>query len=377
LPPVKWAFSLLKPHSEAGEGKNRLLPAEKGPMRMALRHARRLNPGTLFLGVGLVAAMLTSPAAAQTAVKFALDFRFEGPSAPFFLALDRGYFKAEGLDVTIEPGTGSIEPVNRVGSGAYDMGFGDINTLIRLRDQRPSTPKPVFMVYNKPPFAIVGRRSRGIVNPKDLENNRAGAPSGDAAFAQWPLFAKINGIDPAKVTVENVGFPVRELMLAAGQVDAIFGFSFSAFVGVKDRGVPVNDLTLIMMADHGLALYGNAIMANPRFAADKPEAVRGFLRAYLKGLKEAVNDPANAVEAVLKRNPVARREVEIERLRMAISENILTAETRANGYGAVDLVRLERAIDQIALTYNFKTKPKASDVFDDSYLPPVHQRQVE
>jgi NitT/TauT family transport system substrate-binding protein len=166
-------------------------------------------------------------------------------------------------------------------------------------------------------------------------------------------------------------------MLAAGQVDAIFGFSFSAFVGVKDRGVPVNDLTLIMMADHGLALYGNAIMANPRFAADKPEAVRGFLRAYLKGLKDAVNDPANAVETVLKRNPVARREVEIERLRMAISENILTAETRANGYGAVDLVRLERAIGQIALTYNFKTKPKASDVFDDSYLPPVHQRQVE
>ena len=80
------------------------------------------------------------------------------------VAIDKGYFKAEGLDVTIDTAGGSLEPINRVASGTYDMGFGDINSLIKFRDANPGTPiKAVFMVYNKPPFSIVGRKSRGVV----------------------------------------------------------------------------------------------------------------------------------------------------------------------------------------------------------------------
>src|SRR5665213_4011190 len=236
----------------------------------------------------LLAPVLTGAAAAQTSIKFSL-FRFEGPVAPFLLALDKGYYKAEGLDVSFDTAPGSLEPIDRVASGDYDMGIADINTLIKLRDTNPVTPvKAVFMVYNRPPFAVIGRKSRGINTPKDLEGKKLGAPTQDAAFAQWPIFVQANGIDASKVTIENVSFPVREPMLAAGQIDAVTGRSFATYIELKDKGVPVNDITVLLMSDYGVELYGSAIVANTKFATANPEVVKGFLRAFLKGLKETV-----------------------------------------------------------------------------------------
>jgi NitT/TauT family transport system substrate-binding protein len=325
-----------------------------------------------------VALTATAAGAQNTSVKFALDWKFEGPAAPFTIALDRGYYKAEGLDVTIDSGAGSLEPLNRVASGTYDMGFADINSLIKFRDANPQVPiKAVFMVYNKPPFALISRKSRGVNAPKDLEGKKLGAPTADGAYAQWPIFVQANGIDAAKVTIENVGFPVREPMLAAGQVDAITGFSFSSYINLKDRGVPADDIVVLLMADHGVNLYGNAIIVNPKFAAEKPEAVKAFLRAFMKGLKDTVKDPASAVDSVVKRNDVAKKEVELERLQMALRDNILTPEVKAKGFGGVDPARLDKSIEQIALTYNFKAKPKGADVFDEQFLPPADDRNTQ
>jgi NitT/TauT family transport system substrate-binding protein len=338
----------------------------------------RLGRIWLVLAASVSAMLFGGPATAQTAIKFSLDFKFEGPSAPFLVAIDKGYFKAEGLDVTIDSAAGSLEPINRVASGTYDMGFGDINSLLKFRDANPSNPiKAVFMVYNKPAFSIVSRKSRGVTKPKDLEGKILGAPAPDGAYAQWKIFVQANGIDASKVKIENVGFPVREPMLQNGQVDAITGFSFSSFINLKSMGVPVDDIVVMLMADYGVNLYGNTIIVNPKFAAEKPEAVKGFLRAFVKGLKDTVKDPSQAVDAVLKRNDVAKKPVELERLRMAISQNILTPEVKANGYGGVDNARLAKAIDQIGLTYEFKNgKPKAADAFDASFLPPPADRKA-
>jgi NitT/TauT family transport system substrate-binding protein len=190
------------------------------------------------------------------------------------------------------------------------------------------------------------------------------------------LFARLNEIDPAKVKLENIAMPVRVPMLAAGQLDAALGYSFRLYLDLKDRGVPVDDIVQLLMANYGLKLYGSAIVVNAKFAAEQPGAVRGFLRATIRGIRDVSRNPTGAIESVLRREELAKKEVEVERLRMVIRENVLTPEVRANGYGAVDPARLEEAIGQIALTYTFKARPKAEAIFDASFLPPANERRA-
>ena len=337
------------------------------------RPVRQLAPA-----FALVAALASAwPAAAQTSMKLSLDGRLEGLAATLLVPQDRGYFKAAGLDVTVDEASSVTEPITRVASGAYEMGLADINALIKYRDQHPSAPlKAVFMIYNKPPFAIVARKSRGITEPKQLEGKKLGAPPAGVTFAEWPLFAKINNVDISKVTIETIGIPVRAPMLAAGQLDAALGYSFRLYIDLKDRGVPLDDIVLMPMANYGLKLYGSTVIVNSKFAAEKPEIVKAVLNAILKGLKETVRNPAEAVDSIVRRDDTVKKEVELERLRMAIRDNIVTAEVKSNGFGAVDLKRLEESIDQIGLTYPFKHKPKAEEIFGASFLPPASERQV-
>ncbi|MFG1341128.1 ABC transporter substrate-binding protein [Xanthobacter autotrophicus] len=329
----------------------------------------------------LLAAALTllvvAPAVAETDVKFALDWKFEGPSAPYFVALDKGYYKAEGLNVTIDSGPGSVAGIARVAAGTYPIGFFDINSLMKFRDQNPDKAvKAVLMVYDEPPFSIVTLKKTGIAKPKDLEGKTLGAPAPDGAFAQWKAFVKENGIDADKVKIENVGFPVREPMLAAGQVDAITGFSFSSFFNLRQKGVPAEDIVVLLMSKYGLVLYGNAIMVNPDYAKAHPEVVKGFVRATIKGIIETARDPKAAIASVMKRNETADEAIELARLEMALRDNIVTAWVKANGVGDVDSARLAKSIDQVAITYDFKAKPTASDIFTGEYLPPVADRKL-
>ena len=202
------------------------------------------------------------------------------------------------------------------------------------------------MVYDRPPVAIVGRKSRGIgADPKSLEGRKFGAPAADAAFAQWPIFRAVNNLDEKTMKFENVGFPVREPMLASGEVDAVFGFSMSSYINLKSRGVPVDDIVLMLMSDHGVELYGNVVMVNPAFAKEKPEG------AQLRGRSR------------------------VERLKLVIDQNILTPWVKQNGWGGIDSARFSRAIDQIGLTFAYKAKPKTEDIFVDAYLPPAADRK--
>src|SRR5262249_18700132 len=199
----------------------RVLPVKSDAapgVRRGLRRASRIACGIAgSLVAGLIGTAAITGAAAQTPVKFSLDNRFEGPSAPFLVGIDRGFYRDEGLNVAIDSAAGSRDAIARVASGRYDLGFGDINALIKFRDQNPGAPvRAVFMVYNRPAFSIVTRRSRGVTSPRDLEGKKLGAPAADSAFAQWKIFVHANGIDASKVAIENVGTPIREPMLAAG-----------------------------------------------------------------------------------------------------------------------------------------------------------------
>lgn len=312
----------------------------------------------------------TAPAIAETAIPFTLDWKFEGPAAPYFVALDKGYYAEEGLTVEISEGAGSLDAIPKVATGAFPIGFTDINSLMKFIDQNPGAPvTAVMMVYDKPPFAVVGRKSLGVAAPKDLEGKVLGAPPPDGAWAQFPIFAAEQGLDTAKITVEPVGFPVREPMLAEGKVAAITGFSFTSTLNAERLGVPADDISVLLMADYGVALYGNAIIVNTDFAKANPEAVTGFIRATAKGWKDAIAEPAAAVEALIKRNPAANPETETRRLQLAIDGNVLTDFVKEHGIGSVDAERFAKAIEQTKSVYEFKAEPDAALYYDPAYLP--------
>jgi NitT/TauT family transport system substrate-binding protein len=266
-----------------------------------------------------------------------------------------------------------------VAAGTYDIGTGDVNSLVRFRDENPTIDlKAVMMIYDAPPFAIVGRKSKGVTaDPKSLAAKKFGAPAADGAFAQWPIFKTVNKLDDSKMVFENVGFPVREPMLASGAVDAVFGFSFSVYLNLKSRGVPVDDISVILMREHGVELYGNVLMVSPKFLAEKPEAVKAFIRAVIKGTRDTVADPAGATATIIRRNDVAKQAVEKERLDLALAQNIVTPWVKANGYGGIDKARFAKSIEQIGLTFKYKSVPKVEDIFTEAYLPPPAGRKVQ
>lgn len=333
---------------------------------------------TICAGLLLAIGAARPAAAAETAIRFSLDRFVDGTAAPFLLPLDRGWYRAADVDVSVAPADTMLEPITRVAQGDFQMGVADINALIKYRDANPKAPvKAVFMLYNRPAYAVIGRKSRGVTAPKDLEGKRLGASADDPSTAQWPVFANLNHIDRSTVRVESVSKPVREPMLAAGQLDAVAGQAYSVYIDLKDKGVPVEDISLMNMADYGVALYGQAIIVNTDFAAKRPQAVHGFLNGFLKGLKASVAQPDVAVESVLTRNDALRKDVEAERLALVVADNFVTPEVEAGGYGTIDEGRFQRAVDQLALAYRFGgARPKPADIFDASYLPPAAERAV-
>jgi NitT/TauT family transport system substrate-binding protein len=323
-----------------------------------------------FIAVVAGTFVLGGAAAAQTALPFALDWKFEGPAAPYFLSIDNGHFSEAGLDVEITEGNGSLDAIPKVATGAYPVGFADINSLMRFLDQNPGAPvTAVMMIYDKPPFAVVGRKSLGVEEPADLVGKTLGAPPPDGAWAQFPIFAAENGLDMSQITVNPVGFPVREPMLADGQVQAITGFSFTSALNAERLGVPADDLSVMLMADYGVALYGNAIIVNTDWAEANPEVLTGFLGAVAEGWKDAIANPEAAVQALVERNPAADPALEQRRLQLSIDANVLTPWAQENGLGNIDAARMATAIEQTKSVYEFANEPDAALYFDPTYLP--------
>jgi len=145
----------------------------------------------------LCTANLVGLAHAQTPVKFQLDWRFEGPAALFLQSEAKGYYKAAGLNVSIDAGTGSAAAVTRVASGTYDMGFADLAALMEFHANNPDTPnKPVavMMVYNNTPAAVLALKKSGITKPADLSGKKLGAPVFDSGRKAFPIFEKANKV---------------------------------------------------------------------------------------------------------------------------------------------------------------------------------------
>ena len=311
----------------------------------------------------------------QIPVKFTLDWAYQGPQAPFLVALYKGYFAAEGLDVTIDRGYGSADAVTKIATGVYDIGFADINSMIEFNVQNPERALiAVAIVYDFAPFSIVTLRGRGIETPKDLVGRTLAAPAGDASRRLFPVFAKVVGIDPNQVTWISVEPALRERILVMGQADAISAHFFTAVLNLKAIGIPEEDIVVLLYAKHGLDLYGNAVMCSRKFAEEKPEVVRSFLRALTRAWQDTLANPEEAIAYVKQRDPLIDPKVELERLLLAINVCMLTPDVFERGFGDARPDRLERAIALVAEGFGLPLVPNIADVFTSEFLPPLSER---
>ncbi|WP_374584531.1 ABC transporter substrate-binding protein [Ideonella dechloratans] len=342
----------------------------------ALASLSRLSRRSLL---GLAAA-LTLPVMAQaqtTPIKFQLDWRFEGPSAFFLVPAAKGYFKAEKLDVTIDAGNGSGNAVNRVASGAYDMGFADLAALMEFQANNPTAPnKPVavMMVYNNTPAAVFALKKSGIKTPADLSGKRLGAPVFDAGRRAFPIFQKANNV--GKVEWVSMDPTLRETMLAKGDLDAITGFYFTSLLNLEARGVKASDVTVMPFPQFGVKLYGNAIIVSEEFLKKHPEEVKAFLRAFSKGAKDVIADPKGAIASVKARDGIINTALEERRLKLAIESSVATPDAKAEGFGDLSKPRLALMASQVADAFQTKSRINPDAIWNGSYLPSAAERAI-
>lgn len=345
-------------------------------------NALRFAPGRrTVLAVLLAASGIgfagTALAEAQK-VRFTLDWRIDGPGAIVLLTAGKGYFAQEGLEVTIDAGSGSAAAVQRIAGGTHDIGFADTAALVEFLANNPTGAKiqAVYMLQERTPAAVIALKKSGIAKPADLAGRKIGAPVFDAGRKSFPLFAKANRIDAASIKWTNADPALRETLLVKGELDALTGFYYTSVLNLEARGVKESELTVFRYADHGVNLYGNAVVVSPRFSSERPAAVSGFLRALNRGIKDTMADPKAAIAYVKARDGIIDSAVEEKRLRLFLDNFIATPTARRDGLGGVDPARLRSNIVQIVDAFGLPRFVDGDQLFNASFLPPARERKL-
>jgi NitT/TauT family transport system substrate-binding protein len=337
-----------------------------------------IRSALLALTTTIMPILLLAPATATdapTKLKLVLNWKYQGPQGLFFLADDRGYFKSEGLDVTIDQGSGSGAAPVLVANGTYDAGFGDINALIELAGRKPEdAPIAVYVMYNQPPFTVAVKAESPIQSPKDFEGRTLGGAAGDGALKLFPALCKISKIDCTKVKITNFQPNLREQMLMQGQVDGVFGYVNTIRFSAKLIGVEEKQLRFINYGDYGMDLYSNAIIVTKKLVKEKPEIVKGLVRAINKGVVDMLKEPDAAVASVAKRESLIKIPVERERLDATVREEMNHPEIARIGLGDVDTARLKRSIDILVDADGLARTPAVEEIFTPAMLPPLAER---
>ncbi|MFA8385671.1 MAG: ABC transporter substrate-binding protein [Pelagibaca sp.] len=334
---------------------------------------------TLFAAALAVMAGISPAMAEMTDIRFTLGWKTQGSDAPFLVALNKGYFEEEGLNVTIDQGEGSAATITRIMSGAYDAGFGDINAIIQNAATRPGeAPVMVFQMWNRPPFAIAVPKELGLTSPKQLEGKTLGGAQGTPTTRLFPVFARLNGIDIDTVKYESLAPNLQEPMLIRGEIDGAYTFTVSSWFNlIANRKDPAADFDWFNYEDYGMDLYSNGMMVSRSLLAENPDAVAGLVRAVTRATLEVMKDQDVAVEAIMAFDNLVDPELERARLEFALTKLMNAPETAETGIGDLVDERLTRSIAIIAEGYDLETLPEASEIFDRSFLSPASERMLD
>ena len=330
------------------------------------------------LALAGTAATLAAPAIGQgkTKLKMILNWRYQGPQSWFFLAQDKGYFDQAGIEMVMDQGNGSGAAVGHVASGAYDIGFGDVNALIRLAGTKPDeAPLCVYQMYNKPPFTVAVLSKSDIMDAKDLEGRKLGGAANDGALKLFPAFSNVAGLDTSGIEILNFKSNLREQMLKSEQVEGVFGYVNTIRFSAKLSGMdPDKEIRFISYGDYGMDLYSNGMIVPKAMAENDPELIKGMNWAINQGVKDTLADLDAAVESVAEREPLINKEVEKERLIATLQDEMNHPELAETGLGNVDPERFKKSIEIVVEANGLPRTPAPEEIFTDAFLPAPEDR---
>jgi NitT/TauT family transport system substrate-binding protein len=331
-----------------------------------------INSAVRVLAALFAVSMGNLPASAQTPVRLVLDYTIQGQQSPIVLAADGGYLARAGLSVRVDRGYGSADSISKVASGAYDVAFADLGSLVAFNSQQSSTKLiDVFQVYDAAPMVVLALKTSNIATPADLAGKRIASPPGASSRVMFPTFAAVNNIDTSEIKWIDVTPQLREVMLKQGYADATTAL-ITDVAGLKHIGISEDDISIMRFSDYGVNLYGHALLTTPEFAEGHPDVIRKLVKGVAEALKTSIASPAVAVAALEKRDPLVDGSLERRRLELVLANAIVTDHVKKAGLGVVDMDRMQKTIDLVTSSLK-RPSIKAIDLYHAEYLPPRNE----